>query len=87
MSSDVIARLKQMAASRGRVWIVGGASYDDLLDVFVKVERMTEAKIEQSYRVMRDEQRIVSGAVKLAVIDRQGRLHRMPTSLRNPQQA
>lgn len=32
MSSDVIARLKQMAASRGRVWIVGGASYGDLLD-------------------------------------------------------
>ena len=32
MSTDVIARLKQMAASRGRVWIAGGASYGDLLD-------------------------------------------------------
>lgn len=31
MSTDVIARLKQMAAMPGRVWIVGGASYVDLL--------------------------------------------------------
>ena len=31
MSTDVIARLKQMAARQDRVWIVGGASYGDLL--------------------------------------------------------
>lgn len=32
MSTDVIARLKQMAADPDRVWIVGGASYAGLLE-------------------------------------------------------
>ncbi len=31
MSTDVIARLKQMAADPGRVWLVGGPTYGDLL--------------------------------------------------------
>ena len=31
MSTDVIAKLKQMAADPGRVWQVGGATYGDLL--------------------------------------------------------
>jgi malonyl-CoA/methylmalonyl-CoA synthetase len=31
MSTDVIAKLKEMAADPGRVWIVGGSSYADLL--------------------------------------------------------
>ncbi|WP_137112737.1 AMP-binding protein [Rhodobacter sp. SY28-1] len=31
MSADVITSLKQMAATPGRTWIVGGASYGDLL--------------------------------------------------------
>jgi malonyl-CoA/methylmalonyl-CoA synthetase len=31
MSTDVIVKLKQMAADPARVWIVGGASYGDLL--------------------------------------------------------
>jgi acyl-CoA thioester hydrolase len=61
------------------------ARYDDVLDVVVKIERITEAKIEQSYLVERADQKIVSGAVTLAVIDRQGRLQRVPESLRNPQ--
>jgi malonyl-CoA/methylmalonyl-CoA synthetase len=32
MSTDVIAKLKEMAARPGRVWMVGGATYGDLLD-------------------------------------------------------
>lgn len=31
MSTDVIARLKQMAADPGRVWLVGGPTYGELL--------------------------------------------------------
>ena len=31
MGSDVIAKLKEMAADPERVWIVGGASYAGLL--------------------------------------------------------
>ncbi len=60
------------------------ARYDDLLTVSVKVDQITEAKILQSYLVQRGEQRIVSGAVTLAVIDREGKLQRIPDSLRNP---
>jgi acyl-CoA thioester hydrolase len=60
------------------------ARYDDVLDVIVKIERITEAKIEQSYRVERAEQKIVTGAVTLAVVDRQGRLQRIPDSLKQP---
>ena len=60
------------------------ARYDDLLDVIVKVERISEAKIEQIYRVEREGHKIVSGSVTLGVIDRQGRLQRIPDSLRNP---
>lgn len=32
MSTDVIAKLKEMAADPGRVWIVGGPTYAELLD-------------------------------------------------------
>jgi len=57
--------------------------YDDLLKIFVKVDRITEAKIEQSYLVERDGQRMVTGSVTLAVIDRNGKLQRIPDDLRN----
>jgi len=60
------------------------ARYDDLLRIVVKIDRITEAKIEQSYVVHRDGQRVVSGSVTLAVIDRDGKLQRVPDTLRNP---
>lgn len=60
------------------------ARYDDVLDVIVRIERITEAKIEQTYRVECGLEKIVTGTVTLAVIDRQGRLQRVPDSLRNP---
>jgi acyl-CoA thioester hydrolase len=60
------------------------ARYDDLLQITVEIDRITEAKIEQSYLVMRDGQRVVSGSVTLAVIDREGKLQRIPDTLRNP---
>lgn len=60
------------------------AKYDDLLSIQVKIDRITEAKIEQSYLVERVGKRIVTGSVTLAVIDREGRLQRIPDSLRDP---
>lgn len=49
------------------------ARYDDRYgDYSVKVERLTEAKIEQSYRIERAGDLIVSANVTLAVIDRAG---------------
>jgi len=60
------------------------AKYDDLLSIQVKIDRITEAKIEQSYLVERVGKRIVTGSVTLAVIDREGRMQRIPDSLRDP---
>lgn len=60
------------------------ARYDDLLRITVTIDRITEAKIEQSYLVHRDETKIASGSVTLAVIDRNGLLQPIPESLRNP---
>ena len=58
------------------------ARYDDQLVVSVKIDRQTEAKIEQSYRVERADALIVSATVTLAVIDRNGTLQRIPDCLR-----
>ncbi len=60
------------------------ARYDDLLKIVVKIDRITEAKIEQSYSVLRDDTKIASGSVTLAVVDREGKLHRIPDTLRDP---
>ncbi|MDX1927316.1 MAG: thioesterase family protein [Pirellulaceae bacterium] len=58
------------------------AKYDDEIDIHVKIDRMTEAKIEQSYRVERAGTTIATAQITLAVIDRQGKLQRIPDSLR-----
>ncbi len=60
------------------------AKYDDELEITVKIERMTEAKIEQSYRVERAGTSIVTAQVTLAVIDCNGKLQRLPDSLKTP---
>jgi len=60
------------------------ARYDDLLKIVVKIDRITEAKIEQSYIVIRADTKIASGSVTLAVVDRDGKLQRIPDTLRDP---
>ncbi len=60
------------------------ARYDDELDVSVRIDRMTAAKIEQSYRICRGESLIAEAKVMLAVVDEQGRPQRIPEILRNP---
>ncbi len=60
------------------------ARYDDSLKIVVKIDRITEAKIEQSYTVLRDDTEDRLGSVTLAVVDRDGRLQRIPDSLRDP---
>ena len=63
------------------------ARYDDILHVAVKIERMTEAKIEQTYKVQRGGELLATADVTLAVVNRQGQLQRIPENLRNPTQA
>lgn len=58
------------------------ARYDDELSIRVRIESMTEAKIQQSYDVQRDGNQLAQATVTLAVIDRSGRPQRIPDTLR-----
>ena len=60
------------------------AKYDDLLEVTVEIERITEARIEHAYRIRCEDRDLITAKVTLAVIDRAGRLQRVPDYLRNP---
>jgi len=54
------------------------ARYDDLLQLITKVERVSPAKIEHSYRLFRDSQLLATASTVLACVDRQGRVQRVP---------
>ena len=57
------------------------AKYDDLISITTRIERVTAGKIIHEYKVTRDEQTIVDATVTLAVIDREGKLQRVPQEL------
>lgn len=54
------------------------ARYDDVLTIRTTVDRVTAAKIEHRYEVFRDGERLADGRTTLAVVDRDGRLCRVP---------
>jgi len=54
------------------------ARYDDLLRVQTTVTRLTPAKIEHQYKLLRGEELLAVGHVTLAVVDRQGNVRRVP---------
>ncbi len=54
------------------------ANYDDLLIIRTIIKRITPAKIEHEYQVMRDGQRLATGHVTLAIVDREGNVMRVP---------
>ncbi len=60
------------------------ARYDDLLTIRTKVTRVTTAKIEHQYDVLRDGQPIAQGHVTMAMVDRQGKVQRIPDWMRPP---
>jgi acyl-CoA thioester hydrolase len=53
------------------------ARYDDLLTLRTRVARITPAKLEHEYRLMRDETLLAEGRTTLACVDRQGVVQRM----------
>ncbi|MCD0458847.1 acyl-CoA thioesterase [Roseiconus lacunae] len=57
------------------------ARYDDLIDIQTKIAKMTVGKITHEYTVFREGQKLVSAEVILAVIDRNGKVQRVPQSL------
>lgn len=57
------------------------ARYDDWLAVHTRIEKVTAAKIIHRYRVCRGDTLLVEAQVTLAVIDRLGRVQRVPAGL------
>ncbi|MCM2373086.1 acyl-CoA thioesterase [Aporhodopirellula aestuarii] len=57
------------------------AKYDDEIQLTTRIARVTAAKIIHEYEIHRDGQILVEATVTLAVIDREGRLQRVPESL------
>ena len=54
------------------------ARYDDILRLRTTIVRVTPAKIEHEYRLFRQEELLAVGNVMLAVIDRDGKVQRVP---------
>jgi acyl-CoA thioester hydrolase len=61
------------------------AHYDDLLKIRSTVTRVTGAKIEHEYRVLRGEELLAVGHTVLAVVDRNGKVLPVPEWLRPDQ--
>ncbi len=58
------------------------ARYDDELTIACRITKVTAAKIIHQYHITHQERRIVDADVTLAVIDRDGKLQRVPEELR-----
>lgn len=56
----------------------GAACYDDLLTIRTVVKRITSAKIEHEYEVLRGEERLATGRITLAMVDRNGIVQKIP---------
>ena len=54
------------------------ARYDDLVKIRTRITRVTPAKILHEYHMLRDGQVLAVGNVTLAIIDRDGKVCRVP---------
>lgn len=57
------------------------AKFGDKLRIVTTVERATPARIDQSYKVYRDDLLLAEGESTLACINREGQIQRMPSIL------
>ena len=58
------------------------ANYDDVLTLRTRVTRISAAKIEHAYEVLRGDDLLAEGHSTLACVDREGRVQRVPEWLR-----
>jgi len=58
------------------------ARYDDVLTIRATLHAVTAAKIEHEYVVTRGAERLATGRVILALVDRSGRVQKVPDWLR-----
>lgn len=59
------------------------ARYDDELIIETSLQRISQVKIEHTYRVLRDGEVLATGATTLACIDADGRPQRVPEVLQS----
>lgn len=59
------------------------ARYDDLLTVRATLAKITAAKIQHDYVLLRDGQQLATATVTLAVVDRDGQVQRVPEWLQD----
>jgi acyl-CoA thioester hydrolase len=59
------------------------ARYDDVLTVRTKLARVTMAKIEHEYQLLRDEETLATARVTLALVDRTGAVQQVPPWVRD----
>ena len=57
------------------------ARYDDLLRLKTTVMRISQAKIEHLYELFRGEEKLATGNVTLAMVDREGKVQPIPESM------
>lgn len=57
------------------------ARYDDLLTLRTTVTKVTMAKIEHEYRLMRDGELLALGHITLAMLDRDGNVRPVPEEM------
>ena len=60
------------------------ARYDDVLKIRTRIVRITAAKIEHEYEVTRNNERLAVGHVTLAIVDRDGKVCRVPEWMQLP---
>lgn len=60
------------------------ARYDDLLTIRTTVAGVSPAKIRHEYQVFRGRQRLAIGHVTLAIVDRQGKVCKVPEWMQDP---
>ena len=58
------------------------ARYDDMLTLRTRTTRISAAKIEHAYEVLRGDELLAEGHSTLACVDRDGRVQRVPEWLR-----
>lgn len=59
------------------------ARYDDLLVIRTTLQRVTMAKIQHQYQLLRDNEVMATAVVTLALIDSTGKAQRIPQWMRN----
>jgi acyl-CoA thioester hydrolase len=57
------------------------ARYDDLIQIHTRIDRVTAGKIIHEYKITRESETLVDATVTLAVIDRLGKVQRVPQTL------